>query len=237
MELPFQTAESQSLLWWTLLQPAKPHTNGEHGLRVGCGCGCCCVMTMGSALYLLQNQTLATASNNIFRPTQGVSPNHGLGWECPSALSWSLCPPHARHSLIDPPLPLGCESLVLQQKGTFVPTNAESTSPGAGNIVDWGTRQVQSCSSCTQLIGRLPGWFDGLAMKLRFKGTWVAPVCHTRVWRRRRSFVAWQWSKLIKFCWAVALFQDFHNFRCYFYLVWLVASFVCDIGVSSSQVL
>lgn len=109
MELPFQTAESQSLLWWTLLQPTKPHTNGEHALRAGCGC--CCVMMMGSALYLLQNQILAMASNNIFRPTQGVSLNHGLGWECPSALSWSLCPPHAQHSLINPLLSLGCEKI------------------------------------------------------------------------------------------------------------------------------
>lgn len=134
MELPFQTAESQSLLWWTLLQPAKPHTNGEHGLRVGCGCGCCCVMTMGSALYLLQNQTLATASNNIFRPTQGVSPNHGLGWECPSALSWSLCPPHARHSLIDPPRPLVVKVWCSNKKVHLFPLMQKVPVQGLGTL-------------------------------------------------------------------------------------------------------
>lgn len=61
-----------------------------------------------------------------------------MGW---AGYVYQLCPGvcalhSAQHSLTDPFLPLGCAGLVLQQEGAFFPTNAESTSPVAGNSVD-----------------------------------------------------------------------------------------------------
>lgn len=138
MELPFVTVEFQSLLWWD----TSPACQASHQWRA-CPRGW---LWLWLWLWLVLCDEDGISSVSAAESDPGHSFQHlqaNTGCQSPPwagnvhQLGPGDCALHsAWHSLTDPLLPLGCASLVLQQKGAFVPTNAESTSAVAGNTVD-----------------------------------------------------------------------------------------------------
>lgn len=176
MELPFVTEESQSLLWWD----TSPAYQASHQWKA------CPEGWLWLWLVLCDEDGLSSVAAAESDPGHGFQqhlqantgcqspPWAGLGISIRFVLESVCSTVLSTHSLI-PSCPLVVPVWCSNKKLPFFPPMQKVPVQWLATVWTEELGSSRVGSSFTQLIGRLPGWFDGLAMKLRFKGNWGCP--------------------------------------------------------------